>query len=142
MRLRGPHGITGEAFRGKLRAASAFDGIIQAEENAPAGDEHGAYEPEQQATGVQRRPDGAMQDTMIRLKVGRCAASHDPENRRHRPLTRSKDGAGHEDFHMLPHGSRKDWGKDPQWHCSRRSARRAWLSLQDEENMSFTADRF
>src|SRR4029453_352652 len=50
---------------------------------------------------------------MIRLKVGRCAASHNPENRRDRPLSWSKDGAGHEDFHVLPNGSRKDRGKDP-----------------------------
>ena len=50
---------------------------------------------------------------MIRLKVGRCTASHDPENGSNRPLPRSKDGAGQEDFHMLPHGARKDRGKDP-----------------------------
>ncbi len=49
---------------------------------------------------------------MIRLKVGCRTASHNPENRRHRPLTWSKDGAGEEDFHMLPHGSRKDRCKD------------------------------
>ena len=50
---------------------------------------------------------------MVRLKIGCCAASHNPENRRDRPLSWSKDGGGHEDFHVLPHGSRKDWGKDP-----------------------------
>src|SRR6266699_5681686 len=49
---------------------------------------------------------------MIRLKVWGRTASHNPENRRHRPLTWSKDGAGEEDFHMLPHRSRKDRCKD------------------------------
>jgi hypothetical protein len=41
MRMRGPHGITVDAFRGNLIAASAFDGVIQAEENDTSGDEHG-----------------------------------------------------------------------------------------------------
>ena len=50
---------------------------------------------------------------MIRLKVGRCTESHDAENSSNRPLTRSKDGPGQEDFHMLPHGARKDRGKIP-----------------------------
>jgi hypothetical protein len=98
---------------GNLIAASAFDGVIQAEENDTSGDEHGYSEPEQPSPGVQRRPDGAIQDAMIRLKVGRCTASHDPENSRPRPLTRSKAGPGQEDLHMLPHGARKDRGKDP-----------------------------
>src|SRR5262249_39471063 len=67
----------------------------------------------QQSTSVQRRPDGTIQDTMICLKVGRCAESHDPENGSNRPLSRSKDSACHENFDMLPHGTRKDRGKDP-----------------------------
>jgi len=50
---------------------------------------------------------------MIRLKVGRSAAPHDAENRSNRSLTWSKDGTCHEDFDMLPHGSRKDRCKDP-----------------------------
>ena len=50
---------------------------------------------------------------MIRLIIGLCTASHDPENRRHRPFSWSKDGAGQQDFHMLPHGARKDRGKTP-----------------------------
>ena len=113
MRMRGPHGIPVDTFGGNLLAASAFDGVIKAEEHDTAGDEHGHEEPEQQSTGIQRRPDGAIQDAMIRLKIGRGAEAHDAENRRHRPLPRSKDGAGQEDFHMLPHGARKDRGKDP-----------------------------
>jgi hypothetical protein len=39
--MRGPHGVTVEAFRGHLIAASAFDGVIQAEEHDTSGDEHG-----------------------------------------------------------------------------------------------------
>jgi hypothetical protein len=53
-----------------------------------------------------------MQDTMIRLKVGRGTAAHNLEHRRHRPLPRSKDGAGEEDFHVLPHRAGKDGGQD------------------------------
>jgi len=113
MRMRGPYGITVDAFRGNVSATSALDSVIKTKENDPSGDEHGHEQPEQQSTGVQRRPDSAIQDAMIRLKVERCAASHDPENRSHCPLTRSKDSAGQEDFHMLPHRARKDWGKDP-----------------------------
>ena len=67
---------------------------------------------EQQPTRGERRPDGAIQNTMIRLKVGGRTASHNPEHRRHRPLTRSKDSASHEHFHMRPHRARKDRGKD------------------------------
>jgi hypothetical protein len=101
----GPYGIAVDAFGGNPIAAAAFDGIIQAQDDDPAGNEHGHEEPEEQPTGGERRPDGAMQDTMICLKVGGCTASHNPENRCHGPRTRSKDGAGEEDFHMLPHGA-------------------------------------
>src|SRR5262249_45259361 len=97
---------------GDLSAASAFDGVIKATDDDTAGDAHGHEAPEEQPTGCERRPDGAMQDTMIRLKVGGRTAAHHPENRHHRPLPWSKDGAGEEDFPMLPHGSRKDWCKD------------------------------
>jgi hypothetical protein len=41
MRMRGPPGITVDAFRGHVSAASAFDGVIKAEENDTSGDEHG-----------------------------------------------------------------------------------------------------
>jgi hypothetical protein len=41
MRMRGPHGIPVDAFRGNLIAASAFNGVIKAEEHDTAGDEHG-----------------------------------------------------------------------------------------------------
>jgi hypothetical protein len=40
------------------------------------------------------------------------------------------------------HTGRENTGAKPPWHCARRSARRAWPSVQDEENMSCTADRF
>jgi hypothetical protein len=106
--MRGPHGITGDALRGNLIATSAFDGVIKAADNDTSGDEHGDEEPEQQSTGMQGRPDSAIQDAMIRLQVGRGAESHDPEDRCHRSLTWSQDGACHEDFHMLPHRARKD----------------------------------
>jgi hypothetical protein len=49
---------------------------------------------------------------MIGLKVGGCTASHNLENRCHRPLTRRQDGAGEEDFHMLSQGARQDRCKD------------------------------
>jgi hypothetical protein len=39
--MRGPHGITGDAFRGNLIAASVCDGVIKAEEHNTSGDEHG-----------------------------------------------------------------------------------------------------
>jgi len=112
MRVRGPHGITVDTFRGDLLAASAFDGVIKAKDDDTAGDEHRHEEPEKQPTRGERRPDGAIQDTMIRLKVEGRTASHNPENRRHRPLTRSQDSASHEHFHMLPHWARKDRCKD------------------------------
>src|SRR6266568_6160552 len=96
-----------------LLAASAFDGVIKAKDDDTAGDEHSHEEPEEQPTGFERRPDGAIEDTMIRLKVGGRTASHNPENRRDRPLPWSKNGAGHEDFHVLPNGSRKNRCKDP-----------------------------
>ena len=110
--MRGPHGIAVDTFGFDLLAASAFDGVIKTTDDDTPGDEHGHEQPEEQPTGFERRPDSAIQDTMIRLKVGGRTASHNPENRRHCPLPWSQDGAGHEDFHMLPHGSRKDRGKD------------------------------
>jgi hypothetical protein len=112
-RRRGPHGSPGDALRSPVSAPSAFDGVIQADEPDTSGDDHGDAEPEQPSTGVQRRPDGAIEDAMIRLQVGRCTAAHAPEHRRPRPLTWREDGAGHEDFSLLPHGSRNDRGKDP-----------------------------
>lgn len=112
MRVRGPHGVAVDTLGFDLLAASAFDGIIKATDDDTAGQEHGHAELEEQPTGGERRPDGAIQDTMIGLKVGCRTAPHNPENRRHRPLTWGKDGAGEEDFHMLPHGSGKDRCKD------------------------------
>ena len=113
MRLGGSARSTIEAFGGDVIAASAFDGVIKAADHDTLGDAHGHEEPEQQPTRGERRPDGAMQDTMIRLKVRDCTASHHLEHRRHSPFPWCKDGARHQDFHMLPHGSRKDWCKDP-----------------------------
>jgi hypothetical protein len=52
MRMRGPHGITGDAFRGHVLATSAFESVIKAEEHNTSGDEHGHEEPEQQSTGL------------------------------------------------------------------------------------------
>jgi hypothetical protein len=136
--VRGPHGITGDTFGGDLFAASAFDGVIKAKDDDTAGDAHRHEEPEEQPTRGERRPDGTIEDTMIRRKVGRGAASHKPENRRDRPLSWSKDGAGHEDFHVLPNGSRKDRGKDPNStakgdrqgeHGQPFRMKRIWLSL-------------
>jgi hypothetical protein len=112
MRVRGPHRGAVDTFGFDLLAASAFDGIIKAKDDDTARDAHGHEEPEEQPTSGERRPDGAIQDTMIRLKVGGRTASHNPENRRHRPLPRSKDGASHEDLHMLPNRARKDRCKD------------------------------
>src|ERR671930_1736236 len=112
MRVRGPHGVTVDTFGGDMLAASAFDGVIKAKDDDTVGDEHRHEEPEEQPTSGERRPDGAIQDTMIRLKVGGRTASHNPEDRRHRPRTWSKDGASEEDFHMRPHGARKDRCKD------------------------------
>jgi hypothetical protein len=112
MSMRGPHGITVDAFRGHVIATSAFDGVIQAEEHDTSGDEQSYSEPEEQPAGSKRRPDGAIEDTMRRLKRGVCTEAHDPENRRHRPLTWSQDGTGQQDFHRLPNGARKDRGKD------------------------------
>jgi len=100
-------------LRFALLAASAFDGVIKANDDDTAGDAHGHEEPEEQPTGGERRPDSAIEDTMIRLKVGGRTASHHPENRRDRPLPWRKNGAGHEDFHVLPNGSRKNRCKDP-----------------------------
>ena len=51
-------------------AASAFDGVIEAKDDDTAGDAHRHEEPEEQPTGGERRPDGAIEDTMIRLKAG------------------------------------------------------------------------
>ncbi len=112
MRVRGPHGVAVDTFGFDLLAASAFDGVIKAKDDDTARDEHGHEEPEEQPTGGERRPDGAIQDTMIRLKVGVRTASHNPENRRDCPLPWSQDGASQEDLHMLPNRSRKDRGKD------------------------------
>src|SRR4029434_4696706 len=105
-------GVAVDAFGSDLIATAAFDRVIQATHDNTARDEHAHEESYEQPTGGERRPDGAIQDPMIRLKVGGCTASHNPQNRRHRPRTWSKDGAGEEDFHMLPHGSRKDRCKD------------------------------
>ena len=67
---------------------------------------------EQQPTRGERRPDGAIQDSMIGLKMRCGTPSHDPKNRRHRALPRRQDSASHEDLHMLPDRSRKDRCKD------------------------------
>jgi len=138
MRVGGAHGIAGDAFGSDLLAAAAFDGVIQAQDDDTPGDEHGSQEPEQQPTGFKRRPDRAIQDTMIRLKVGRCTASHNLENRRHCSFPRSKDGTGHKDFHVLPNRSGKDGGKDSNdtgegdrqgEHGPPFSLKRTWVSL-------------
>jgi hypothetical protein len=53
-RVRGPHGIAGDALGGDRIAASAFDGVIKATDNDPAGEEHGHAESEEQPTGGAR----------------------------------------------------------------------------------------
>jgi hypothetical protein len=40
MRMRGPHGITVDAFRGNVITTSALDGVIKAEEHDTSGDEY------------------------------------------------------------------------------------------------------
>ena len=50
---------------------------------------------------------------MIGLKVGSRTASHNPENRCHRPLTKRQNGAGKEDFHMIHTGHEKTGAKTP-----------------------------
>ena len=77
-------------------------GVVEPVDDTPR-DAHGHKEPEEEPTGLERRPDGTIQDTMIRLKVGCRTTPHNLENRRDSPLARSKDSTGHEDFHMLPH---------------------------------------
>jgi hypothetical protein len=42
----GAHGIAVDAFRLDLIAASAFDGLIKAEDHHTPGDEYGHYTPE------------------------------------------------------------------------------------------------
>jgi hypothetical protein len=54
MRVRGPHGIAVEACGGDLIAASAFDGVIKAKDDDPAGEEHSHEESEEQPTGGER----------------------------------------------------------------------------------------
>ena len=132
----GPHGITVDAFRGNLIAAAAFDGVIKAKDDDTARDEHGHEEPEEQPTGGERRPDGAIEDTMIGLKVRGRTASHNPENRRDRPLPWSKNSAGHEDFHMRPNRSRKDWAKTPMA-LVKAIGKESIVILSGEENMGF-----
>ena len=112
VRVRGPHGITVDAFGGDLLATAAFDGVIKATDDDTPGDAHSYEKPEEQSTGGERRLDGTMQAPMIRLNVRGCTAAHHPGNRCDRPLPWSKDGAGHKDFHMLPNRARKDRGKD------------------------------
>ena len=63
-------------------------------------------------TRGERRPDGAIQDAMIGLKVQCGTTAHNLEDRGHRPLPRSKDGASEKDFDVLPYRSGKDGGKD------------------------------
>jgi len=52
---------------GDLLATSACDGAIQATDDDTPGDTHGYEQPEEQWTGGERRPDGAIQDPMIGL---------------------------------------------------------------------------
>jgi hypothetical protein len=73
---------------------------------------------------------------MRRLKVGGRTAAHPPEHRRHRPLTWSKDGAGEEGFHRLPHGSRKDRGNDSDA-LRKAIGKESMAILSVAENMGF-----
>jgi hypothetical protein len=99
-------------LRFALLAASAFDGVIKADNDDTPGDEHRDHKSEQPSTGGKRRPHGPVQDAMIRLKVRRSAAAHDLEHRCHRPLARGQDGASEQDFHVWPDRSRKDGDED------------------------------
>ena len=123
--LTGPHGIAVDAFGGDPIAASACDGILKAQDDDTTGHAHGHEESEQEPTGGERRPDGAMQATMIRRKSG---ATRRPTSGAWPPrsaLTRSEDSAGPEDFDLRPQGSSKDWRKDTNGTAKGRSARKA-----------------
>ena len=113
MRVRGPHGVAVDAFGGDLIAASAFNGVIQANDDAISGNAHGHQEPEEQPTRCERRPDSAMQDTRICLKVGRRTASHNPQHRRHCPLPRRKDAPVMRTFTCCHTGLEKTGAKTP-----------------------------
>jgi len=69
MGVGGAHRSAVDAFRGDLLTASAFAGVIKAQDDDTGGREYGHEEPEEQPTGFERRPDRAIQDTMIGLKV-------------------------------------------------------------------------
>ena len=112
VRLGGAHGVTGEAWRLALLAASTCDGVLQADHDDTPGEAHRDPESEPQATGGKRRPHGPVQDAMRRLKVRRSAAAPALEPRGHCPLARGKDGASAEDLHVLPNRSRKDGDAD------------------------------
>ena len=73
---------------------------------------------------------------MRRLKVGGRPASHHPAKRRHRPLTWSKDGAGEEDFHRLPHGRDKTGAKTPMT-LRKAIGKESMTILSVEENTGF-----
>ena len=78
MRVRGPHGSTVDAPGVTLLAASALAGVSNAAHHGTPGDAHRHHASEQQATGGVRRLGGPIEDTMIRLKIGRCAATYEP----------------------------------------------------------------
>src|SRR5262249_30631686 len=58
------HGVTVEALRFALLAASTFDGVIKADNDDTPGDAHRYQESEQQSTGGKRRPHGPVQDAL------------------------------------------------------------------------------
>ena len=82
------------AFGFDLLAASAFNGVIDAEhEDLPLGEDRD-QESEQEPAGFERGPNGAVENAMIGLKMRLIGFAHDAKNRGHSPGAGCKDGTG------------------------------------------------
>ncbi len=103
--VRGPDRIAINAFGFDRLTASAFDGVIEPEHEGPPRSADRHQEPQQEATGFERRPNGSIEHALIGLKVRLIGFSHDAKNRGHRSVAGSKDSTGEEEFGMLPNGS-------------------------------------
>jgi len=100
--MTGAYWITVDPFGRDLRAAAAFNGLIDAD-HQPTGGRKGRHQQTQQdATDLQTRPDVAIEHPMLGLEGGEMVEAQDAEDRVDHAGAGSEDGAHHSHERMAP----------------------------------------
>ncbi len=102
--VRHPGGALPEgcAARRALGAATALDRLIDAQHQRGRWCEGGHEQAQQDATGPQARPDGAIEDAVVRLEGRYLGETDGAQGRADHATAGSQDGADDQDWRVAP----------------------------------------